>query len=139
MILVLNGMDTMRERSEESERLMDWAFANFEDVTLFAAGQPVDNAPVWLGTSRTVPLVGAEGVVLTMPRNWRQTAKVEVSYDSPVRAPVARGARLGTLTVSGQGVPNMQVPLLAGDDVPRLSLPGRAVAVMAHCAVTRRA
>ncbi len=132
VILVLNGMDTMRERSEESERLMDWAFANFEDVTLFAAGQPVDNAPVWLGTSRTVPLVGAEGVVLTMPRNWRQTAKVEVSYDSPVRAPVARGARLGTLTVSGQGVPNMQVPLLAGDDVPRLSLPGRAVAVMAH-------
>ena len=39
MILVLNGMDTMRERSEESERLMDWAFANFEDVTLFAAGR----------------------------------------------------------------------------------------------------
>jgi serine-type D-Ala-D-Ala carboxypeptidase (penicillin-binding protein 5/6) len=132
VILVLNGMDTMRERSEESERLMDWAFANFEDVTLFTASAPVERAPVWLGVSATVPLVGAGDVVVTMPRNWRNTAKIQVSFDSPVRAPVKRGARLGTLAVSGQGVPGLEVPLYAGDDVPKLGLPGRAVAVLAH-------
>ena len=132
VILVLNGMDTMRERAEEGERLMDWAFANFEDVTLFTASQTIEDAPVWLGTHRTVPLVGGKDVVLTMPRNWRKTAKVELAYDSPVRAPVARGAKLGVLRVTGQGVPNMEVPLLAGQDVPRLGLPGRAVAVFAH-------
>ena len=48
----------MHQRAEESERLMDWAFANFEDVTLFAAGDVVERVPVWLGTSPTVPLVG---------------------------------------------------------------------------------
>ena len=32
----------MRERAEESERLMDWAFANFEDVTLFAADDVIE-------------------------------------------------------------------------------------------------
>jgi D-alanyl-D-alanine carboxypeptidase (penicillin-binding protein 5/6) len=132
VILVLNGMATSRERSEESERLMDWAFANFEDVTLFTAQQTVENAPVWLGERATVPLVGGKDVVLTMPRNWRHTAKVEVSYDSPVRAPVIKGTKLGMLSVSGQGVPNMQVPLVAGVTVPRLGLPGRAVAVLAH-------
>ncbi len=132
VILVLNGMDSMRERAEEGERLMDWAFANFEDVTLFTAEQTVENVPVWLGESRTVPLVGGKDIVLTMPRNWRKTAKVDVAYDAPVRAPVSRGAKLGMLTVSGHGVPDMQVPLLAGQDVPRLGLPGRAVAVLAH-------
>ncbi|HEY1410742.1 MAG TPA: D-alanyl-D-alanine carboxypeptidase family protein, partial [Rhodopila sp.] len=49
VILVLNGMSTMRERAEEGERLMDWAFFNFEDVTLYSAGDVVDQAPVWLG------------------------------------------------------------------------------------------
>jgi len=34
--------------------------------------------------------------------------------------------------VAGQGVPNMEVPLLAGDDVAKLSLPGRAIAVLSH-------
>lgn len=132
VILVLNGMATMRERTEESERLMDWAFANFEDVTLFAAGDVVDRAPVWLGDSPTVPLVGGSDLTVTMPRNWRRNAKVQISYDAPIRAPVVKGTKLGKLTVGGDGVPSMDVPLLAGVDVPKLSLPGRAMAVLAH-------
>jgi D-alanyl-D-alanine carboxypeptidase (penicillin-binding protein 5/6) len=113
---------------------MDWAFNNFEDVTLFAGNEPVEQVPVWLGATPTVPLVvgDAAGLVVTMPRNWRKTASVKLDYETPVRAPVARGTRLGSLTIAGQGVPNMQVPLVAGDDVPRLGLPGRAMAVLAH-------
>ena len=43
--LVLNGMDSMHQRAEESERLMDWAFANFENVMLFAGGDVVERVP----------------------------------------------------------------------------------------------
>lgn len=132
VILVLNGMETMRERSEESERLMDWGFANFEDVMLFAAGDVVEHVPVWLGTSPTVPLVGGRDLVMTMPRNWRDHASIKVSYDAPIQAPVTKGTTLGKLVVSGDGVPNMAAPLLAGEDVPRLGLPGRAMAVLSH-------
>jgi D-alanyl-D-alanine carboxypeptidase (penicillin-binding protein 5/6) len=130
VIVVLNGMTSMRERAEEAERLMDWAFLNFEDVTLFSAGDVIEHVPVWLGTERSVPLVAGQDLVVTMPRNWRQKASVKVSFDSPLTAPVAKGDRLGKLILTGQGVPNMDVPLLAGDDVPRLGLPGRAMAVL---------
>jgi serine-type D-Ala-D-Ala carboxypeptidase (penicillin-binding protein 5/6) len=132
VIIVLNGLDSMHQRAEEGERLMDWAFANFEDVTLFAAGDVVERVPVWLGTSPTVPLVGGRDLVVTMPRNWRKNASIKVSYDSPLRAPVAKGTTLGKLVVSGDGVPTMEVPLLAGDDVPLLGLPGRAMAVLSR-------
>ena len=130
VILVLNGMTSMHERAEEAERLMDWAFFNFEDVTLFAAGDVVESVPVWLGTTRTVPLVAGHNVVVTMPRNWRQKASVKVSYASPLAAPVAKGDSLGKLTVTGDGVPNLSVPLMAAADVPLLGLPGRAMAVL---------
>jgi D-alanyl-D-alanine carboxypeptidase (penicillin-binding protein 5/6) len=132
VILVLNGMASMRERAEESERLMDWAFANFEDVTLFAAGDVVENVKVWLGTEPTVPLVGGRDVIVTMPRNWRSRAAVKLAYDAPIRAPIAKGDTLGKLTVAGAGVPALEVPLLAGADVPKLNLPGRAMAVLSH-------
>jgi D-alanyl-D-alanine carboxypeptidase (penicillin-binding protein 5/6) len=132
VIVVLNGLNSMRQRAEESERLMDWAFREFEDVTLFTAGDVVEHAPVWLGTSPTVPLVGGRDLVVTMPRQWRRDASIKVQYDSPIRAPVARGDTLGRLAVSGQGVPDMDVPLLAGADVPKLGLPGRAIAVLMH-------
>ncbi len=132
VILVLNGMTTMHERAEESERLMDWLFFNFEDVTLFSAGDVVENVPVWLGTEPTVPAVGGRELIVTMPRNWRQKASIKVTYDEPLRAPVTKGDTIGKLTVTGDGVPHMEVPLLAGDDVPRLGLPGRAMAVLSH-------
>jgi D-alanyl-D-alanine carboxypeptidase (penicillin-binding protein 5/6) len=130
VILVLNGMSSMHERAEESERLMDWAFFNFEDVTLYAAGDVIERVPVWLGTERTVPLVAGRDLTVTMPRNWRQKASVKISYDTPLIAPIAKGDTLGKLEVTGQGVPNFTVPLLAVEDVPKLGLPGRAMAVL---------
>ena len=132
IILVLNGMASMRERAEESERLMDWAFANFEDVTLFTAGDVVEHVPVWLGTEPSVPLVSGHDLVVTMPRNWRNNASVKLSYDSPIKAPVAKGDALGRLVLGGNGVPAMDVTLLAGADVPRMGLPGRAMAVLSR-------
>jgi D-alanyl-D-alanine carboxypeptidase (penicillin-binding protein 5/6) len=130
VILVLNGMSSMHERGEESERLMDWCFFNFEDVTLFAAGDVVDRVPVWLGTERTVPLVAGKDLTVTMPRNWRQKASVKISYDTPLTAPVMKGDAVGKLVVTGDGVPNLSLPLLAAEDVPKLGLPGRAMAVL---------
>jgi len=132
VIVVVNGLTSMHQRAEESERLLEWAFREFENVKLFSAGDTVDAAKVWLGAHPTVPLVGGQDLVLTMPRQWRNSAKIAVEYENPVPAPVSRGDVLGKLTVSGQGVPGMDVPLLAGADVPRLGLPGRAVAVMSR-------
>ena len=132
VILVLNGMSSMRPRREEGERVMDWAFREFENVTLFSASDVVEMVPVWLGTNKTVPLVGGRDLVVTMPRQWRNSAKVTVQYETPIKAPVARGDTLGKLMVSGQKVPAMEVPLLAGADVPKLGLPGRAMAVISH-------
>ena len=106
VILVLNGLDSMHQRAEESERLMDWAFANFEDVTLFAAGDVIERVPVWLGTAPTVPLVGGRDLVMTMPRNWRKNAVGEGQLRHADPRAGAKGTTLGKLVVSGQGVPS---------------------------------
>lgn len=132
VIVVVNGLKTMHERSEESERLLEWSFREFENVTLFTAGDTVESAKVWLGSRPTVPLVGGRDLVLTMPRSWRQTAKITLEYPSPVAAPISRGDVLGRLSVAGQGVPSVQIPLMAGADVPRMGLPGRAMAVVSR-------
>ncbi|MGI4941451.1 MAG: D-alanyl-D-alanine carboxypeptidase family protein [Janthinobacterium lividum] len=132
VIVVANGMTSMKQRSEESERLLEWSFREFENVTLFTASDTVETAKVWLGASPSVPLVGGKDLVLTMPRQWRKSAKIAVEYANPIPAPVNRGDVVGKLTVAGEGVPAMEMPLLAGADVPRLGVPGRAMAVMSR-------
>jgi D-alanyl-D-alanine carboxypeptidase (penicillin-binding protein 5/6) len=132
VVIVLNGMKTMHERAIESERMMNWAFANFENVTLFSANEVIDNAPVWLGRDKTVPLVGGSDMVVTLPKSWRQTASIKISYDAPIKAPIAKSQPVGVLMLRGQGVPSMDINLLAGADVPRLNLPMRGLAVVSH-------
>nr|WP_283949542.1 D-alanyl-D-alanine carboxypeptidase family protein [Limobrevibacterium gyesilva] len=130
VIVVINGLTTMHQRGEEAERLLEWCFREFEDVVLFTAGDVVEQAPVWLGAVPSVPLVGGRDLVVTMPRGWRNKAKVSVEYSGPIPAPITRGSTLGRLTVTGTGVPDVSMPLLAGADVPRIGLPGRAMAVL---------
>jgi serine-type D-Ala-D-Ala carboxypeptidase (penicillin-binding protein 5/6) len=130
LILVFNGLPTMRARAEESERLLEWGFREFENVVLFRADDAVEQVPVYLGDRRTVPLVGARDVVVTLPRAWRNRMQVRLRYEAPIQAPVQKGAQLGTLEISGQGVPQMSVPLLAGVDVDRLGIVPRIPAVI---------
>ena len=129
-IVVVNGLTTMHQRADEAERLLEWTFREFENVTLFSAGATVEQAPVWLGQSPTVPLVGGRDLTVTLPRGWRTKAKIAVKFEGPVPAPITRGMVVGALTVSGVGVPDLSMPLMAGADVPRLGLPGRAMAVV---------
>jgi D-alanyl-D-alanine carboxypeptidase (penicillin-binding protein 5/6) len=132
VIVVVNGLTSMHARAEESEKLLEWSFREFENVTLFSAGDTVETVKVWLGTRPTVSLVGGRDLTITMPRQWRNTAKIQVQYSAPLTAPIGKGDTIGKLVVNGTGVPDMQVPLLAGEDVPREGLPGRAVSVLSH-------
>jgi D-alanyl-D-alanine carboxypeptidase (penicillin-binding protein 5/6) len=130
LILVVNGLPSMRVRAEESERLLEWGFREFDNVVIFRAAETVEEVPVWLGERPTVPLVAGRDLVVTLPRAWRRNLQARVRFDAPVPAPVAKGQELGRLLVSGQGVPEMEVPLIAGSDVDRLGLFPRIPAVI---------
>ena len=130
VILVINGLPSMRARAEESERLMEWAFREFEAVTLYRAQDTVEDVPVYLGERRTVPMVGGRDITLTLPRRWRDRLEVRVRYQAPLTAPVMRGQTIGELQVAGQGVPTLSVPLVAGADVEKLGLLLRIPAVI---------
>jgi D-alanyl-D-alanine carboxypeptidase (penicillin-binding protein 5/6) len=129
IILVLNGLPSEQARADESKRLIEWAFREFKDYTLFKAGQPVDEAPVWLGGSRTVPLVVADDLKLTLPAGFgKDRPKVAVHYTGPIPAPIHRGQQVGTLQITAPGMPVIERPLVAGADVERLGPVGRIFA-----------
>jgi D-alanyl-D-alanine carboxypeptidase (penicillin-binding protein 5/6) len=130
LILVVNGLNSMRQRAEESERLLEWGFREFDNVVIFRAAETVEEVPVYLGDKPSVPLVAGRDLVLTLPRQWRRNLQARVRYDAPVPAPIAKGQEIGRLFVSGQGVPEMEVPLIAGADIERLGLFPRIPAVI---------
>lgn len=125
LILVLNGLDSMRSRSTESYRLMSWGFREFRNFSLFKEGEEVETADVWLGNEETVPLVIDRDLVVTLPRSARRKATVKVTYTGPIPAPIAKDAVIAELSITAPNVPPIKVPLKAGKEVERLGFMGR--------------
>lgn len=132
LILVVNGLDSMRARGEESERLLDWGFREFRNLSLFEAGEAVTQADVWFGESDRVSLVAERDVVVTLPRNARDELKVTVLYEGPIPAPIEAGAPLGTLKIEAPGIETLSIPLQAEIAVARQGVVGRAISGLKH-------
>jgi serine-type D-Ala-D-Ala carboxypeptidase (penicillin-binding protein 5/6) len=127
LILVTNGLTSERERAEESERLLQWGFREFQSYDLYAAGEVVENAEVWQGTYDLVPLVVAEDVKLILTRAARRDMNVSVNFEGPIPAPIRAGQEIGTLTVTAPDTPTRSFPVYAGANVDQIGLFGRAV------------
>jgi len=125
VILVLGGLPTMKARAQESERLIDWAFREFNDYRLFAAGVKVDEAEVWLGSEAKVPLTVSQDLRITLPRKARKDMKVTAKYDRPIAAPITKGQTVGKVIVTAPDVPPTEVPLVTAADIPRMDPLGR--------------
>ncbi len=124
LIMVLNGLSSMKDRTSESQKLMNWGFMSFENKTLVAKNTVAAEIPVWLGTQKTVDAVTAADYVATLAKGSTNEPKITVSYDSPVEAPVQKGQKLGTITVDNQGT-KTTVDLIAKENVDRVGYFGK--------------
>jgi D-alanyl-D-alanine carboxypeptidase (penicillin-binding protein 5/6) len=132
IIMVLNGLPSIKVRAAESERLLDFAYREFENVTLFKQGDTIDNVDVWLGNAKTVALVAAEPLTVTLPRKSRREMKVTELYEAPIQAPIRKGDKLAKLVITAPGVDPVELPLVAGNDVDRLGAFGRLGAAVSY-------
>jgi D-alanyl-D-alanine carboxypeptidase (penicillin-binding protein 5/6) len=140
LILVLNGLrypqlDKMspsaqdwhgvRLRGEEAARMLGVAFREFRHYQLFKPGEVVGQAEVWQGSHDTVPLQVGGPVGVTMQVESRAGMKVTVSYDGPVKAPIAKGQQIGTVNITAPDFPGMHVPVYAANSVSGAGLFGK--------------
>ena len=132
VVMVLMGLPSARKRSAEARRLLDWAYHSFRNYTLFAAGEVVERAEVWLGEENTVPLVVEHDVRISLPRASRRGLEVKVIYDGPVPAPIGKGTRIARLVITAPEFKTIEVPLLAGVDIAELGWFGRLGAAIGH-------
>jgi D-alanyl-D-alanine carboxypeptidase (penicillin-binding protein 5/6) len=132
LVLVINGLDSVRARSTESERLLDWAFREFDNYPMFETGETVTDAEIWLGDKASVPLITNRNVVLTMPRTARRDMTVSVEYEGPIPAPIEPGQPLATLRVAAPGIADRTYPLYAGESVAKLGPLGRITSAIGY-------
>ncbi len=128
LVLVLNGMEDMQARADESAKMLDWGYREYGLYPVAKAGENLAQAKVWLGQKPNVRLLLTRDVVLTLPRSVRDGLKAEVSFVQPIQAPITKGQELGKLTLSAPGMTPEEIPLIAAENVARVGFFARMTA-----------
>jgi D-alanyl-D-alanine carboxypeptidase (penicillin-binding protein 5/6) len=126
LISVVLGTASDQIRAQESQKLLNWGFLNFDTVKLYAKGQAVATPEVWKGSQGQVKLGFNEDTYITVPKGMAEKIKPVLERRDPLVAPIERNSRVGTLKLMADGKALAELPVLALEQVPQASIFGRA-------------
>lgn len=113
VIFVISGLDSVAQRAEVSEQIVNWSFRQFTETTIVRKGDRLGEADIWMGKDLRVPLVTKEDVTILLPVLGADEVPAEIVYHGPVQAPITQGQELAKLVIRPEGLPEIQVPLVA--------------------------
>jgi D-alanyl-D-alanine carboxypeptidase (penicillin-binding protein 5/6) len=124
--MVIAGLSSWDQRSQESARLMSWGFNAWTAKPLFQAGAKVGTARVQLGEDSEVDLVAPRNLAVTIPAGLAGgPTKLRIRYQGPVKAPITKGQHIADLVVVTGDTPPQVVPLVAGEAIDEAGFFGR--------------
>lgn len=127
LIAVIMGTPTDAKRADDTEALLNWGFHFYSSHKLFDANQALAHPRVWLGANKTIPVGVASALYVTIPKNTNAqlTPKITLSKDG-LRAPIQKGAVVGSITIQMQNNVVASAPLVALQDDPKGNIFSRA-------------
>ncbi|MBQ3683227.1 MAG: D-alanyl-D-alanine carboxypeptidase [Succinimonas sp.] len=118
LISVVIGDVSEKSRAANSLALLRYGLRFYEPYSPLAGGQTLLKKEVRLGDVSEVPLGTLHDVSFAVPLESEKRIKATyVMKESPLRAPIAKGQVMGTLTFSLDGKAIYEIPLVALSDV----------------------
>ncbi len=120
LISVIMKAPTSAQRFDDAKALLSYGFSTYALETIVPQ-EALPPIPVELGTQATVQPVLGEGTALLLEKAKAGQLSQSVELAESVAAPVARGDTLGTLAVTAGEETVAQIPIVAGEDVARVT------------------
>lgn len=127
LISVVLGAEKENLRSTESQRLLNFGFKEFESVILYRKEQLVSSLRIWKGTEHQVEIGFREDRYITVPVGQRDLLRAKLESKQPIIAPVTEGQNIGTLHLSMNDQPYLDLPVVVLESVPLANVFSRGV------------
>lgn len=125
LLSVVLGTASDAMRAQESHKLLNFGFQFYDTVQLYRKDQAVSEFRVWKGSSNVVKAGFPYDFVLSMPHGMAPRLKASLVSQQPLVAPIALGARVGTLKITLDDKPWAEYPVQALEAVPVAGFFGR--------------
>jgi D-alanyl-D-alanine carboxypeptidase (penicillin-binding protein 5/6) len=126
LISVVLGAESDAMRAQESQKLLNWGFMNFQAFKIYSKGQAVLTPVVWKGSRNEVRLGFNQDVYVSLPRGSTARLKSVVERTDPLVAPIAQYTPVGKIKILADGKIVSELPLQALDQINVATIFGRA-------------
>lgn len=126
LISVLIGAKSDQVRAQESLKLLNWGYQNFDTVKLYGKGQAIATPEVWKGSQATIKIGFDRDLFVTLPKGSASKLKPALERKDPLVAPIAANTKVGTVKMMLDGKVYAEFPVIALEEVPQASIFGRA-------------
>ena len=119
VVFVITGLNSEKERAEEAERVVNWAFRQFVEKVVIEKDTMLARADVWMGDQPDIGLIATQDVNLLLSALAGDELSAEITYRSPLEAPISEGDEVAKLVISRKDLPDAEVVLVADRSVAR--------------------
>lgn len=122
LVAVVMAGESSNDRFGGAKKLLDYGFANYNYSSIDAGLKEKTQLEVLKGTQKTVEILPQGTLNVLLPKTASGNIERKTVLSENVTAPVKKGDVLGTVTVTLQGEQLGEIPLVAKEDVKRLTL-----------------
>lgn len=126
LIAVVLGAKNDQQRAQESLKLLNWGFLNFDTVKLFEKNQAVGTPEIWKGSQPTIKIGFTRDLFVTIPKGTAKKLKPQLDRKDPLVAPITANTPIGVMKMMLDGKQVAEYPVVALDTVNQASIFGRA-------------
>ena len=126
LLSVVLGAASDNARTQESLKLLNYGFQNFDTVRVYKKDDAVVTPEVWKGTAKQIRLGMARDVWLTVPKGQVDRLKPMLERRQPLVAPIQAGQEVGRMRLMLNDKPVVDLPVVALETVESGSMFGRA-------------
>ena len=117
-----SGFETRNVRSKESIKILTWGLRSFDTIQIAEKNTVIANLEVWLGKKNKVEVSVNEDIYLTVPKRKKSIVKAFIEYTTPIRAPIEKGDKLGSLSVFVEDKLIKKVDIFSNEKIKRTNI-----------------
>ena len=119
LILIISGLNSEKERKEESKKLFEWAFKNFTNIRLYNKDDVVLQADVWIGKKSVTDLYSNQNIIFTIKKEDKEKFEAKVIFDNPIIAPINTKTVYGKLIINNTIKGDIEYPLYSREQISK--------------------
>ena len=121
IIAVGSGFPTKNFRSSESQKLLNWAFRNTNTYEVSKNDETFFELDVWLGNKNKIKAITKEDFYITFDKKNIRNLKVSLEYDGPIKAPIQKDQKIGSMIIYNKDEVVKSLPLYASEKISKVN------------------